>query len=105
MEADRRVNGNKATDLTALLETINHFRQWRVGQAVAIVCEKDLFVLNEVSDRHESFTNVAPDSSVYKRNTPVWWAFTQNLDLLAELRDHAVAIYRLAIVQEIVLDH
>src|SRR5262249_47571754 len=56
-------------------------------------------------DRHETFPNVAPGASVDKRNAPVWWPFTQNLDLLAELRDHAVAIFRLPIVEEIVLDN
>src|SRR5262249_58668295 len=95
METDRRMNGDKTTDLTALLETINHVRQWRVGQAVAIVCQKDLFVLNQMPDRHEPLSNVAPGSGVYKRHAPVRWPFTQNLDLFAELRDHAVAICRL----------
>src|SRR6266436_1298956 len=57
-----------------------------------------------MSDRQESFTNVAPDSSVYKRNAPVWWPFTQNLDLLAEIRDHAVAGCCLLVVQEIVFN-
>ena len=44
------------------------------------------------------------DSSVYKRNAPVRWPFTQNLDLLAEIRDHAVASCRLLVTQEIVLN-
>src|SRR5262249_39729017 len=54
-------------------------------------------------DRHETFTNVAPGASVDKRNAPVWWPFPQNLAL--QLRDHPVAIFRLPIVEEIVLDN
>src|SRR5215831_3099643 len=37
MEADRRMNGEKAADLPTLLEAIDHVRQWRVCQSVAIV--------------------------------------------------------------------
>ena len=73
-------------------------------KSVAVVREKDLFVLDEMSDRYESFPDIAPRSSVHKRNAPVWGRFTQNLDLLAEIRDDAIARCRLLVAQEIVLD-
>src|SRR5262245_41698944 len=37
MEADWRVNGDKTTDFTARLDTINHVRQCRVGRTIAVV--------------------------------------------------------------------
>ena len=45
MERDGRVNGDEAGDLSALLESLDHFRQGGVGQAIAVVSEKILFVL------------------------------------------------------------
>ena len=57
-----------------------------------------------MSDRHKSFADIAPRSSVHQRNAPVWGRFAQNLDLLAEIRDDAIAGCRLLVVQEIVLD-
>src|SRR4249920_4235458 len=101
MEADRRMNGDKTADLTTLLEAIDHVRQRGVGQSIAVVRQKDLFVLDEMSDRYESFPDIAPRSSVHERNAPVWERFAQTLDPLAEIRDDAIARRRLLVAQEI----
>src|SRR5580704_6732625 len=104
MEADRWMNGDKTADLVALLETLDHVIQRSVSQSVAVVREKDLFVLDEMSDRYESLPDIAPSSGVYKCNAPIWWRLTQNLNRLAEIRDDAVAGCRLLVAQKIVFD-
>ena len=104
MKVDRRVHGDETANLAALLETFDHLRQRRVGQAVAVVGEENLLVLHEMPDRHQSLTDIAPDSGVDQRNAPIRRRFAQDFDLLAETRNDAVAVCRLLVVQEVVLD-
>ena len=98
------MNSDKATDLTAFLKAIDHIRQRRVGQSVAVVGEEDFLLLDEMSDRYETFSDIAPDPGIYECNPPIRRPFTQNFDLFAEVRDDAVAVCRRLVVQEILLD-
>src|SRR5262245_43867934 len=104
MEADRRMNGDKAADLSALLEHIDHHVQRGITQPIAVVGEKYLFILDKVPDGDEALPDIAPGSRVHERNAPVRWSFTENFDLLAEFGDDAVAARGLLVVQEVVLD-
>src|SRR5689334_6104740 len=57
MKADRRMNRDEAGDLAALLEALDHLRQGSVGQAVAVIGEEHLLVLDEMFDREQSFAD------------------------------------------------
>ena len=72
MKAERRMNRDKATDLAALLEALDHVRQRRVGQSIAVIGEKDLLVRDEMFHRHQAFADIAPDSGVDQRDAPIW---------------------------------
>ena len=98
------MNGDEAADLAAVLKALDHVRQRRVGQPVAVIGEKDLFVLQRDASRPQALANVAPDSGVDERDAPVRRPFTQNFDLLAEIRNDAVVVRRLLVVQKIILD-
>src|SRR5258708_19964588 len=50
MKGDWRVYGYETTNLAALFETIDHVRQRCIGQAIAVIGEKNLFVLDEMTD-------------------------------------------------------
>src|SRR5258708_12477137 len=54
--------------------------------------------------RQQSLPDIAPSSCVYKRNAPVWRRLTEDLHLLAEIRDNAVVVCGLLVVEEIILD-
>ena len=60
------MDGDEATNLAALLETVDHVRQRRVGQAVAVIGEKDLVILYEMADRDQTLTDVAPYSRIHE---------------------------------------
>src|SRR5215831_9644775 len=104
MKADGRVDRDKAADLITLLEAIDHVVQRCVSQSIAIIGEKDLIVLNEMFHCHQSLPDIAPSSRVYKRNPPIRRKLTQDLHLLTEIRDNAVAVGGLLVVKEIILD-
>src|SRR5262245_11705221 len=95
---------DETADLAAFFEAINHVVQWRIRQSIAIVREKDLFILDEMSDCQQSCPDVTPSSRVNKCNAPIWWTFTQYFNLLAEIRYDTIAVRRLFVVQEIILD-
>ena len=56
----------KQRDLSALLEAIDHLGQRRVGQAVAVVGEKDLLILHEMTDRDQPLTDIAPYARIHE---------------------------------------
>ena len=62
------VNGNEAADVSASLEALDHLRQRRVGQPVAVVGKKHLFVLDEMPNCDKSLADVAPDARVDEGN-------------------------------------
>ena len=103
MKRDGRMNGDEAGDLSALLESLDHFRQGGVGQAIAVVGEKIFVILHELADGEQTLTDVAPYSGVDQRYTPIRRALAQQLDLVAKLRDRAVAVGDLTIVQKVIL--
>src|SRR5262249_42381141 len=104
VEADRGMDGDEAADLSAFLELTNHVRQRRIGEAVAVVGEKHLLVLDEVLDRQQSLSNVSPRAGIDERDAPFRRLFAEDLDLLAEARDDAVAVRGLPIVKKVFLD-
>ena len=85
MEADRRMNRDETADLAALFETLDHICQWCVRQAVAIIGEKDLFILHEVIYRQQSLPDIAPSSGIHKGNAPVRWTFAKISTFFAEI--------------------
>src|SRR6266700_6254545 len=105
MEADRRMDGNETSDLAALFKPSDHIRQRCIGQSVAIVREKDFLVLDKMPDRNEAFANIAPSSGIHERYSPIHREIANDLNLLAKIRNDAVAIGRLSIVQEKLLDN
>src|SRR5579859_380529 len=103
MKSDRWMYGDETSDLSASLEAIDHVRQRGVGQAVAVIREKYFLILDEMTDRNQTLTDVAPYSRVDERDPPICGSFAQQFDLLAKLRDRAVTICRLLVVEEVVL--
>ena len=57
-------------------------------------------MLNKMSNRDETLADIAPGPGIYERNAPVWRPLTQNFDFLAEVRNDAVAVCRLACSSE-----
>ena len=104
MEIERRMDRDEAGDLAALLEALDHLRQRRVGQPVAVVGEEHLLVLDEVLHRQQPLADVAPDAGIDQRDAPVRRPVAENLDLRAEVGNDAVAVRRLPVVQEVILD-
>src|SRR4029077_6642752 len=49
VEIEGGMNRNEAGDLAALLELVDHLGQGKVGQAVAVICEKDLLMLDQMT--------------------------------------------------------
>ena len=82
MEADGRVNRNETADCLATLEAVDHVRERRIGQSIAVIGEEHFIILDEMSDRHETLADIAPDASVYERDAPVRRSFTQISTLL-----------------------
>src|SRR5882672_6781933 len=104
METDRRMDRYETTNLAALFETIDHIWQRCIGQAIAVIGEKNLLILDETTDGNQPLSNISPDSSIHERDAPIRWLFAKYLDLLSEIRDDTIAIRCPLVVQEIVLD-
>ena len=85
-------NRNKGSDFTALFESINHIRQWGISKAIAVIGEKDFFIFNEMLYGNKPFTNIAPDPSIDKRDTPIRRLFAQIFDFVTKVGNDAVVI-------------
>src|ERR1700722_2817829 len=92
MRADRRMDGDETTKLSALFQMTNHVRQRSVRQPVAVIREKHLLIFDKMPDRRQSFTYIAPRPGIDERNTPVRRTIAENLDVLAEVGNHTVAV-------------
>src|SRR6266699_2727925 len=55
---------------------------------------------SKMPDRNEAFANIAPSSGIHERYSPIHREIANDLNLLAKIRNDAVAIGRLSIVQE-----
>ena len=100
-----RVNGDEAPDLAALLEAINHLRQRRVRQTVAVVGEEDLLVLNEMpytaTSRSPMLRHIPVSTSVTRQSggrSPRISTFLPKSEITQSL------VRCLLVVQEVVLD-
>src|SRR5262249_40367330 len=98
MEGDRWVNGYETANLAAPLEALNHVGKGRISQSVTIVGKKYVLVLDKMTDRKQTLTDVSPYPRVNERNAPVGWLFAQQLYLLAEMRDNTIAIRSLLVI-------
>src|SRR6266478_3193524 len=97
------MNSNEAAYLAALFEAADHLLQWSVGQPVAVIGEKYLFILDEMLYRQQSLADVAPCSRVDKGNAPVRRALAQDLNFLAKIRDGAIGARRHPVAKKILL--
>src|SRR5262249_32212200 len=99
------MNGNKAANLAASFEAVDHLFQRYVGQPVAVVGEKHLLILDEMLYRQQSLADVAPRSRFDKGTPPIRRTLAENLDFLAKIRDGAVGVCRHSVAKKILLDH
>src|SRR5262249_22745592 len=104
MEADRRMDGDETSDTAALFKPREHIWQWRVGEPVTIVGEKDLFVLDKVPDGNEALTDIAPGSGIDERHAPIYRKIANDLDFLAKIRNNAVAVGCLPVIEKKIFD-
>ena len=85
VKIDWRMNGNEATNLPACLELIDHFCKWRIRQPVAVVGQKYVFILDKMPNRKKARSDIPPNTSINKRNTPFRRFFANNLNLGAKI--------------------
>ena len=104
MECQRRAHGEEAAGLAGLLEQLDHLRQRRIGQPVAVVGEEHLLVLDVLAHGQQALADVAPDAGVDQRHPPVGQLLAEDLHLAARIRDDAVRIGLLPPIEEEFLD-
>src|ERR1700677_2386422 len=104
MKIEGRMHRETAGNLVSLDELVDHFRQRRVGQAVTVVGEENFLMLNQMSDRHQTLADIRPNARINKGNFQVRRLLAQNFNLLAVIRNDAVAVGPPVRVQKVVLD-
>ena len=104
VEALRRRHGHERRDLVAGAERVDHVGQLQVGQAVGVVGEEHLLVLDVLAHRHEPLPDVGVQAGVDERDLPVGDVVALELDLLAAVRQREVVRDPFLVVEEEVLD-
>ena len=86
------------------LNAVDHLVEMHIRQAVAVVGEEVLLVLDVVAHRRETLTDVAPDPGVDQRDAPILLDLGQELDVRALLGHDAVGEDLRLVVEEELLD-
>jgi hypothetical protein len=102
MVRHRRMHSQEAGDLVALLEFVDHVVEVHVGEAVAVIGQEHLFVLDVIAHGPKPAADIAPDAGVDHGDAPIFLTRPEHLDLGA--LDDAVAIGLGFVVEEEVLN-
>src|ERR1700730_10701520 len=92
MKIEVWAGGDKTGDLAAAFQSPDHVGSACVCQAIAIVGEEDVLILNETFDRHEPLANIVRNASIDHCDAPVRCRLTHNLHRPAEAGGDAVFV-------------
>src|SRR5262245_21871630 len=98
-------HGQKARGHVVATEVIEIRRQVQIGEAVGVVGHEHVVVVTqEALHGLQALPEVRVQAGVDERDPPVLDVATEDLDVLATLREHEVVGQTLVVVQEVLLD-
>ena len=98
MKARGRSDSEKAGDLFLCQEVIDLVWERQISEAVDIVSQKDIIILDELSDPQQTLTDVGVLTRIDKSDSPVLDVFAQQLNLLSTVGENEVIRDALVVV-------
>ena len=102
--AEVRLYGEEARGLAAPLEHIDELGQAHVGEAVAVIREEDLFVLEVLLHGHQALPDIGRLAGIHERDIPVIDVAVVKLHGLAAVREREVIRDALVVLEKVVFD-
>src|SRR2546422_3508131 len=104
VEAEVRLYGEEASGLAAPLEHIDELGQAHVGEAVAVIREEDLFILEVLPHGKQALPDIGRHAGIHERNIPVMNVAVVKLHSLAAAQEREVVRDALAVLEKVVFD-
>src|SRR3989442_1423110 len=104
VEAEVRLYGEEASGLAAPLEHIDELGQAHVGEAVAVIREEDLFILEVLLHGKQALPDIGRHAGIHERNIPVMNVAVVKLHSLAAVQEREVVRGALAVLEKVVFD-
>src|SRR3989441_1217450 len=102
--AEVRLYGEEARGLAAPLEHIDELGQAHVSEAVAVIREEDLFILEVLLHGNQALPDIGRQAGVHERDIPVTDVAVVKLHSLAAIREREVVRDALVVLEKVVFD-
>src|SRR5262249_25187370 len=90
--------------LVAACEALGHLIEMHIGQAVAVVGEEDLLILDMFAYSPKPFADIAPDARIDEGDAPVFLWFAEELNIGSAAGDDAIGVLLGPVPEEEILD-
>src|SRR2546422_3745239 len=102
--AEVRLYGEEARGLAAPLEHIDELGQAHVSEAVAVICEEGLIILEVLLHSHKALPDIGRHAGIHERDIPVMNVAVVKLHSLAAVQEREVIRDALAVLEKVVFD-